>query len=125
MATRSRVDLRQISAGSDFYNSAPFWLQQEGQNQAGFLSYVLQNQQIALRESSPEEAGVAVQLRRCPPSFQSLISALKRDFVPICSNPIKSRASCCRGRFTLVGRGSAIRHREKYHSRSLRRTLDP
>jgi hypothetical protein len=50
--------LRQISAGSDLYRLAPFWLQKRGQNQAGFQSYVLQNQQIALGDYSPEKAGV-------------------------------------------------------------------
>jgi hypothetical protein len=49
--------LRQISAGSDLYRLAPFWLQKRGQNQAGFQSYVLQNQQIALGDYSPEKAG--------------------------------------------------------------------
>jgi hypothetical protein len=53
-----RVDLRQISAGSDLYSLAPFWLQQRGQNQTGKGRYAQQNQQIASGDCSPEKAGV-------------------------------------------------------------------
>jgi hypothetical protein len=49
---------RQISAGSDLYSLAPFWLQQEGQEQAGNPGYTLQNQQIALGDYSPEKAAL-------------------------------------------------------------------
>jgi len=49
---------RQISAGSDLYSLAPFWLQQGRQNQGDFQSYVSQNQQIASGDYSPEKAGV-------------------------------------------------------------------
>jgi hypothetical protein len=78
--------LRQISAGSDLYRLAPFWLQKRGQNQAGIQSYVLQNQQIALGDYSPEKAGVGG-------STPSLATIFSKDLAQFAAKTLSPRSA--------------------------------
>ena len=61
------------------------------------------NQQLA-----DNKARGMVQLRPWPPYFQLLASAFDPDYVPICSNPNKSRAGLGRVRLTLSRLGITV-----------------